>query len=243
MQQVVIMTVGLVVVAGILGFFLGYLISGMFDTKTSDEAQAAPTRPTKPAKAPAPAKAASTAPVAPAKAAPKKVAPVKVAAKKAAPVATAKSKPKAPAKPTPTPLRGPMAVRAEEAGKKQKAKSKPAAKKPAKAAGPTKPRLLKQARGGKPDNLKRIGGVGPKLEGVLNDLGIFHYDQVAKLTTTQIAWVDDRLSFKGRIAREDWVGQATKLAAGKTTDFAGRVDKGKVTSSKAPAKRKKASKA
>ncbi|MHA1524090.1 MAG: NADH:ubiquinone oxidoreductase [Alphaproteobacteria bacterium] len=230
MQQVVLMTVFLVVAAGVLGFVLGYLISGMFETDTAGD-DAAPAKTVASAKPVVPAKAAPTAP------APKKSAPVAQArpvkpatpAKSAAPAKSA-----TPAKPTPTPLRGPMAVRAEEA---KKQKSKPAAKKRA-SSKPSKPRLLKQARGGKPDNLKRIGGVGPKLEGVLNDLGIFHYDQVAKLTAKQIEWVDDKLSFKGRIAREDWVGQATKLAAGEATEFAGRVDKGKVASSKAKAKKK-----
>jgi predicted flap endonuclease-1-like 5' DNA nuclease len=57
--------------------------------------------------------------------------------------------------------------------------------------------------------------VGPKLEQTLNDLGIWHYEQVASLTKTDIAWVDERLRFKGRIERDDWIGQAKALAKGK----------------------------
>ena len=62
------------------------------------------------------------------------------------------------------------------------------------------------------DDLKAIAGVGPKLEKVLNDLGIWTYGQVAALAGAQIAWLDDRLGFSGRIGRDDWVGQAKALS-------------------------------
>ncbi len=62
------------------------------------------------------------------------------------------------------------------------------------------------------DDLKRISGVGPKLEELLHDLGIWRYQQIADFTADDIAWVDERLSFKGRIEREDWVAQAKALA-------------------------------
>ncbi|MGZ2258310.1 hypothetical protein [Roseobacter sp. A03A-229] len=69
-------------------------------------------------------------------------------------------------------------------------------------------------REGGADDLKKISGVGPKLEETLNSLGIWHFDQVAALTKEDIAWVDERLRFKGRIERDDWVGQAKTLASG-----------------------------
>lgn len=84
------------------------------------------------------------------------------------------------------------------------------------------PAGLEGPRDGKADNLKLISGVGPKLEGVLNGLGIFHFDQVAAWTPEEVAWVDEHLKFKGRIAREDWIAQATTLAAGGETDFSSR---------------------
>ena len=68
----------------------------------------------------------------------------------------------------------------------------------------------------KPDDLKLISGIGPKLEQVLNGLGIWTYSQIASWGREEIAWVDDYLSFKGRIGRDDWIGQAAKLAAGGT---------------------------
>jgi NADH-quinone oxidoreductase subunit E len=64
----------------------------------------------------------------------------------------------------------------------------------------------------KPDDLKSISGIGPKLETVLNGLGVWTYRQIAEWTNEEIAWVDDYLSFKGRIGRDDWIGQAAKLA-------------------------------
>jgi len=91
-----------------------------------------------------------------------------------------------------------------------------------------KPETLTAARGGKADDLKQIKGVGPQLEGVLNGLGFWHFDQVAAWGGDEIAWVDSRLKFKGRIVRDDWVSQAKTLAAGGTTEFSKKVDKGGV---------------
>lgn len=65
-----------------------------------------------------------------------------------------------------------------------------------------------------PDDLKLISGVGPKLEGVLHEAGITRFDQIATLTQVQIEDLNDILNFKGRIERDDWVGQAKRLAAG-----------------------------
>ena len=68
---------------------------------------------------------------------------------------------------------------------------------------------------GEADDLKEISGVGPVLEGKLNDLGIYHYSQIAALTKDEIASIDDQLNFKGRIDRDDWLGQAKTLADAK----------------------------
>lgn len=67
----------------------------------------------------------------------------------------------------------------------------------------------------KPDDLKLISGVGPKLETVLNGLGVWTYGQIAELKREEIAWLDDYLGFKGRIDRDDWIGQALELAEGR----------------------------
>lgn len=68
-----------------------------------------------------------------------------------------------------------------------------------------------------PDDLKLISGVGPKLEQVLNGLGIWTFAQIADWKAEEIAWVDDYLQFKGRIDRDDWISQARTIAKGGTT--------------------------
>lgn len=75
-----------------------------------------------------------------------------------------------------------------------------------------KPRTMKAPRKAGADDLKRISGVGPKLEGVLNELGFWHFDQIAKWTDAEVVWVDSRLKFKGRIVRDNWIVQAAELA-------------------------------
>jgi NADH-quinone oxidoreductase subunit E len=68
-----------------------------------------------------------------------------------------------------------------------------------------------------PDDLKLISGVGPKLEQVLNGLGVWTFAQIADWKAEEIAWVDDYLQFKGRIDRDDWTSQARMLAEGGKT--------------------------
>ena len=46
--------------------------------------------------------------------------------------------------------------------------------------------------------------------------GISRFEQIASLTPAQIADLDDILNFKGRIERDDWVGQAKRFASGET---------------------------
>ncbi len=92
-----------------------------------------------------------------------------------------------------------------------------------------KPAMLAAARGGKADDLKQIKGVGPKLEGMLHGMGIYHFDQIAGWRAEELAWVDDNLEgFKGRASRDNWVEQARVLAAGGETAFSRKVEEGGV---------------
>ena len=84
---------------------------------------------------------------------------------------------------------------------------------------------LSAAREGRPDNLQRINGVGKKLEIKLNDLGVFHYDQIAGWNRGNVVYVDNHLSFKGRIDREEWISQASDLTQGKATVFSKTYDR------------------
>jgi small subunit ribosomal protein S2 len=64
---------------------------------------------------------------------------------------------------------------------------------------------------GDPDDLKVIAGVGESLEEKLHDLGITKLSQIANFTGEDIEKIDEVLNFKGRITREDWIGQARGL--------------------------------
>lgn len=78
-----------------------------------------------------------------------------------------------------------------------------------------KPATLPRPRG-VADDLKLINGIGPALEELCHNLGFWHFDQIAAWTPAEIAWVDANLDgFKGRVSRDDWVGQAKALMAAK----------------------------
>ncbi|MFT4521379.1 MAG: putative flap endonuclease-1-like 5' DNA nuclease [Bacteroidia bacterium] len=62
------------------------------------------------------------------------------------------------------------------------------------------------------NDLKKINGVGPVYEGKLNELGIYTFEQVSKLTPAAILAIEELTKyFPGKIDREDWMGQAQKL--------------------------------
>lgn len=105
------------------------------------------------------------------------------------------------------------------------AKATPAKSTPAEEVAEAAPETLKEARGGLPDDLKLLKGVGPKLEATLNEMGFFHFDQIADWGDAEVAWVDSRLTFKGRIVRDGWIAQAAKLAVGDETEFAKKAKK------------------
>lgn len=93
----------------------------------------------------------------------------------------------------------------------------------------TRPAALDGPRSGTADDLKRIKGVGPKMEQTCNALGFYHFDQIAAWTADEVQWVDQNLKgFKGRVSRDAWVDQARLLAAGGETEFSKKVDDGNV---------------
>jgi len=72
--------------------------------------------------------------------------------------------------------------------------------------------LLLEPKNGEKDNLQLIKGIGKVLEKLLNDIGIYHFEQIANLTKDEIKWLDHSMAFPGRIERENWVTQAKELA-------------------------------
>jgi molybdopterin-containing oxidoreductase family membrane subunit len=62
------------------------------------------------------------------------------------------------------------------------------------------------------DDLKRVKGIGPKMEKTLNQIGIFTFAQVSKMTEKEYNLLDSITgSFPGRAQRDDWAGQARNL--------------------------------
>jgi large subunit ribosomal protein L21 len=97
-----------------------------------------------------------------------------------------------------------------------KAAPKPAQEKPAPKAEAKAPAAdaAPAAEAGAGDDLKQLSGVGPALEKKLNAAGVTTLAQIAAWTEADIADMDEKLSFKGRIEREGWVAQAQELLKG-----------------------------
>jgi predicted flap endonuclease-1-like 5' DNA nuclease len=152
----------------------------------------------KPQPAAAAVKREAQAPVAAAPVA--KPAPVKTAEAEAP---MAKPVPAATAKPAPTTTTAKAADPVEAKPVSAAASAKPT---------PVKPLPIDAARNGKPDDLTAIKGLGPKLQELLNRMGIFHLDQIAGWSAGEASWMDDNLQgVKGRVTRDNWIAQAKAL--------------------------------
>lgn len=99
--------------------------------------------------------------------------------------------------------------------KAEKAKAEKKAPAKAKKAEATEAATLFDAPAGEKDNLKKLSGVGPVLEGKLNALGITTFAQITAFSEEDIAKVDAALNLKGRIERDNWLEQAASLEAEK----------------------------
>ena len=75
----------------------------------------------------------------------------------------------------------------------------------------SKPAAKKAATEG--DKLTEINGIGPVIEQKLKEAGVTTFAQIADFSAEQIADIDEKLNFKGRIDREEWVAQAKKLSS------------------------------
>jgi len=79
---------------------------------------------------------------------------------------------------------------------------------------------------GPPDNLETMKGVGPKFAAQLREHGINRFEQIASLNENEVAMLDERMGpFRGRLARDRVVEQASYLARGDTEGFEARFGK------------------
>ena len=76
-----------------------------------------------------------------------------------------------------------------------------------------RPKGLPRPRNGAKDDLKRIDGLGALDESTLNNLGVFHFDQIAGWSEPQVLWMENHVFARGRIGRENWQQQARDLAS------------------------------
>lgn len=93
-----------------------------------------------------------------------------------------------------------------KAEKKAEAKAAPAA-----AAQP----LAAPVADGKSDDISLIGGIGPKMETGMRELGYNTFASIAAMSADDVAKAEAHLKQKGRIGREEWIEQAKELLAGK----------------------------
>jgi small subunit ribosomal protein S2 len=61
------------------------------------------------------------------------------------------------------------------------------------------------------DDLKKLPGISPAIEKQLNDLGIFHYSQIAQLSTVAAHNVGEEVGLPGRV--DGWIAKAKELTA------------------------------
>ena len=166
--------------------------------------------------------------------APKDIAPPPVAAVQAAVPPKLMDDPAIASKTVETPLETaapkaaakPVAEKVKKA-KKAKAKAEKVPKAKAEKAPKAKAEKAPKAKAAKlaptssiPDNLELIKGLGPKVNNLLNGLGVTSFAQVANWTDADVADIDAKLgAFAGRITRDNWIDQAQLLAAGDISGF------------------------
>ncbi|MGX9119118.1 proton-conducting membrane transporter [Mesorhizobium sp. BHbsci] len=179
-------------------------------------------------KAAIPAPSALMATSAPAKTAPAKSTPAKTASKygpaKTAPATTTSKKPAA-AKAAAAPKASASKASASQASAPKLPASKTGAA-PKSAAPAAKKAATTKAAAGKASNLRRLIGIGPANERLLNGLGVTTYAQIAAWTAADVKRIEETLNFDGRIERERWIEQAKLLAAGDEEEFARRFPTG-----------------
>ncbi len=142
--------------------------------------------------------------------APAKAAVTKVDKPKPEPKAKAAIAPKA--KTVPEGAVAPKVKAASKAKAAPKAETKPKVEAKVEVADPA-PKPKKTS--GKADDLKKIDGVGPKVEQVLKGRGISRFQDLTAMDEKALSALDKDLGLDGRVLRDDWAGQARRLAGGK----------------------------
>ena len=91
-----------------------------------------------------------------------------------------------------------------------------------------KPLILTTPRPTGKDSLIKIKGINSKIEVDLNNLGIYHFEQISCWSNKNSEWIEEFLLLPGIARNNQWVEQAKILASGKDTPYSLQVENGEV---------------
>ena len=89
-----------------------------------------------------------------------------------------------------------------------------------------KPLVLSSPRPIGKDNLEKIKGIDSTIEKNLNNLGIYHFEQISKWSNKNCDWIEEFLHFPGCAKNNQWVEQAKILQSGKETIYSQKIENG-----------------
>ena len=91
-----------------------------------------------------------------------------------------------------------------------------------------KPLILSSPKPIGKDNLRKIKGINSKIECDLNNLGIYHFEQISNWSAKNCDWIEEFLHFPGVAKSNQWVDQAKILTSGKETIYSQKVQNGEI---------------
>lgn len=91
-----------------------------------------------------------------------------------------------------------------------------------------KPLVLSSPRPIGKDNLRKIKGINSKIENDLNNLGIYHFEQISKWSNKNCDWIEEFLHSPGCAKSNQWVEQAKILFLGNETIYSQKVESGEI---------------
>jgi len=91
-----------------------------------------------------------------------------------------------------------------------------------------KPLILSTPKTTGKDNLTKIKGINSKIEIDLNNLGIYHFEQISKWSNKNAEWIEEFLLLPGIARSYQWVEQAKILNLGNQTDYSLQVENGEI---------------
>lgn len=91
-----------------------------------------------------------------------------------------------------------------------------------------KPLILTTPKPTGKDNLTKIKGINTKIEMDLNNLGIYHFEQISKWSNKNAEWIEEFLLLPGIARSYQWIEQAKILNSGKETDYSLQVENGEI---------------